>query len=116
MKTDKAFHDRIMQVLSPYGITSRAMFGGYGLYLDKVMVGALIEDELYLRVDETTKSRFEEYQSHPFVYEGSGKPVTMPYMTLPDEIFHNPVQLKEWLMDAYAAAVRRQASSKKKKR
>lgn len=114
MKTEKAFHDRIMKVLIPFGVTSRAMFGGYGLYIDKIIFGAIIEDKLYFRCDDTTKKDFENYGSHPFIFEGSGKPVRMPYMTLPDEIFKNSEKLKEWIQKARESSLSYKLKSKKK--
>jgi DNA transformation protein len=110
--TKRLFHDKIMDILSPYGsITSRAMFGGYGIYMQGVMFAAIIENALYFRINETTRSDFERYKSPSFVYMGRGKPVEMPYKVLPDEILENSAELKAWIQKAYSASL----NAKKKK-
>jgi DNA transformation protein and related proteins len=110
--TKRLFHDKIMDILVPYGsITSRAMFGGYGIYLQGVMFAAIIENALYFRIDESNRSDFERYQSPSFVYMGRGKPVEMPYKVVPDEILESTAKLKAWIQKAYHASL----NAKKKK-
>ncbi len=92
------------------------MFGGFGLYKGKVIFGAIIENHLYFRVDETNKSDYEAYQSQPFIFEGQKKPVRMPYMTLPDEIFENQVLLKVWIQKALEASLRHKLKKANKKK
>ena len=45
------------------------MFGGYGLYLDGLMIGVVIDDGLYLKADEPTRAHFEAAGCAPFVYD-----------------------------------------------
>lgn len=111
MKTTP-FLEKVLKKLEPLdSIKARAMFGGYGIYYKEVIFAIIVENELYFRVDEKNRKKFEKYQSHPFVYEGKNKPIEMPYMTLPDEVFNNRAQLKLYVENAYEASLR----SKQKK-
>jgi len=50
------------------GVTSRAMFGGYGIYKDGIIFGIIVDDELYFKVDDTNREEYEKMGSSPFVY------------------------------------------------
>src|SRR5688572_6560166 len=41
-------------------VTSRAMFGGVGLYADGLFFGLLADDRMYLKVDDTNRGDFEQ--------------------------------------------------------
>ncbi len=86
--------------LAPLGVTSRAMFGGHGLFKDDVMF-AIVDSEgrLYLRADASTAMAFEA--------AGSTQHARMPYWEVPEPIREDPVQLREWAATAAELAVRR---------
>ena len=67
------------------GTTARAMFGGHGLYKDGVIFGIIVDDVLYLKVDETNRSDYEAEGSQPFTYQAKGrsKPTAMSYWEVP---------------------------------
>lgn len=80
----------LTQRLSPLGdITSRKMFGGYGIFESKVMF-ALVNSrgEAFLKVGEANRERFRnaDCTSH-------GK---MPYFSVPAPILGNDKHLREW--------------------
>jgi DNA transformation protein len=80
------------------GVSSKAMFGGYGLYLNGKIFGMIINDEVYLKVSKDTESEFEKLGSKPFMYKHkSGKDVKMSYYQLPGEVADVPQKLKEWV-------------------
>jgi len=84
--------------LAPLGVSSRAMFGGHGLFKDEVMF-AIIDSEvrLYLRADATTAMAFEA--------AGSTQHARMPYWEVPEPIRDDPEQLREWAATAAEVAV-----------
>lgn len=115
MPIKNSFLEQVMEKLSPHGpIKARAMFGGYGIYYDEVIFASIVENKLYFRVDEKNRKDFEAYKSEPFVYDGGKKPVEMPYLTLPEEIFSNPKLLKKYIQNAYEASLRYRLNKKKK--
>ncbi len=89
------------------------MFGGYGIYYGDVMFACIVEGELYFRIGDSNRKDYEKYGSKPFTYDGGKRPVVMPYMTLPEEIFAHPRHLRTWIEKAREAAF---LSKQKKKR
>lgn len=82
------------------GITSRAMFGGWGIYKDKKIFGLIADGELYFKVDETTKPEYESYGSRPFTYTNRGKTYAMSYWLVPEEVLERPDEIYEWVEKA----------------
>ncbi len=114
-KPNPPFVNKIMSKLIPHGpITVRSMFGGYGIYYERVMFASIYEGALYFRIDEVNRSDFLKYKSRPFIYEGMKKAITLPYMSLPNEILNDPDELPGWIHSAYQAALRK--SGKKRRR
>ncbi len=112
MKKTNPFVETLLKKLKPHGpITARAMFGGYGIYYGDVIFALIAENRLYFRADDLNRKDYEAYDSQPFVYQGMRKPVTMPYMNLPDEILENSKELPRWINKAVDSSLR----NKKKK-
>jgi len=99
--------DRILPPLQAAGeARGRAMFGGFGVYLDDVIVGLIIWDRLFFRVDDHNRPDYQASGSEPFTYEGRrGKPIEMPYWEVPGEVLAEPDRLCTWAMKARAASV-----------
>jgi DNA transformation protein len=47
----------------------KRMFGGAGIYCDELFFAILVEDELYLKVDDCNRSDYERLGLGPFTYE-----------------------------------------------
>jgi len=115
MKSENQYVLYMMDKLQPHGpIRARAMFGGYGVYYLETMLGVIVENELYFRIDEATKKEFEKYDSKPFTYQMKDKLVTLPYLTVPEEILENSDQLPLWIERAYQTALKHKKPKKKK--
>ena len=57
---DHSFQERVMTRMGVLGnITSRAMFGGLGLYWRDVIFGIVFRDRLYLKVDDQSRPEYE---------------------------------------------------------
>lgn len=97
-------------------ISSRKMFGGYGIYHDGLMFGLVADDELYLKVDAEAKPIFEEHGLEPFTYEKNGKAMPMSYHLAPETIYDDPEEARHWAVIAYEAALRAKSKSPAKKR
>ncbi|RZU02180.1 TfoX/Sxy family protein [Rivibacter subsaxonicus] len=102
-----------LELLSPLGrVTARAMFGGYGLYVDGLMVGLVAGEQLYLKTDAQSIEAWRAAGCHPFSYErGGGKPpIEMSYWTPPVEAFDGEHAMQPWARLALAAALRKRAA------
>lgn len=87
------------ETLAPLGVTSRAMFGGHGLFKDDIMF-AIVDSEgrLYLRADGSTAMAFEA--------AGSTQHARMPYWEVPPPVREDTEQLREWAATAAEVAAR----------
>jgi DNA transformation protein len=105
MAKDASFLDFILHdVLNGLpGMATRAMFGGWALYLDGVVFGIVIEGELYVKVDEADRAMLERMGSRPFVYRRQRRTVSLPYWLVPGRLLDEP----EDLVDLVQRAARR---------
>ena len=63
------FIAHLLELMRPAGRASaRAMFGGHGLYLDGLIVAIVVEDVLYLKTDDETRSAYVQRELDPFCY------------------------------------------------
>ena len=84
----------------------RAMFGGHGLYLDGLITGIVVDETLYLKVDEANRADYEAAGMRAFRYEKSGRTVATSYWEVPSDVVEEPESLRAWTMRAHAAARR----------
>lgn len=85
----------------------KRMFGGAGVYSGELFFAILVEDELYLKVDDTTRRDYERHGLQPFTYEmKNGRTATMSYYPVPAEVLEDPDELPRWVGGALDAARR----------
>lgn len=70
-------------------VTSKKMFGGYGVFIDAKMF-ALIDSSgaLYFKCDETNEDRYQEV--------GAEKHGRMPYREVPQDVWDDDDELLVW--------------------
>jgi DNA transformation protein len=104
---NKQFLEYILDLLSQFGsFTSRAMFGGYGIYKDGIIIAVIVEDELYFKGDKETQEYYESFGSEPFSYDSNGKKVQMSYWKTPIDVLEEEDILRQWIGLAYQASVK----------
>jgi DNA transformation protein len=112
-----AFITYLLEQLEPLGaIEAKAMFGGFGIYLEGRMFGLVSEDCLYFKADEENRPDYESRALPPFTYMRKGKALSMSYYQVPPEAVEDSEMLCEWGEKAYRAAVRAGRTKKGKKR
>ena len=112
------FVSYILDMLSDLGdVRCRAMFGGYGIYHDGVMIGLIASGVFYLKVDDGNRAAFEAEGSKPFTYRRKGrkKAVAMSYWEVPADVLENRDALCQWTREAHAAARRSKAKTGRRK-
>ena len=99
MQADKSLNEYVMRDLLDglSGITSRAMFGGYGIYKNGKIFAIIADGQLYFKVGDNNRSDYEKYASAPFTYMNHGKPMQMSYWQLPQEIMDSKDQIEVWI-------------------
>jgi DNA transformation protein len=113
MASDRAFADEVVNRLQPLGpVAHRAMFGGFGIYLDGVMFGLIAYDTLYFRIDDGNVADYRRAKSEPFTYEGRSALIEMPYWKVPPRVWRSGRDLLAWAQKAHAAARRVKAKKR----
>ncbi len=117
MAKDDAFIEYLHELLDLLGkISTKKMFGGHGVYCNNVIMGLVINEALYLKVDEQSKDFFSKQGCEPFVYQSKAKQVAMSYWSVPDEAMESSEQMLPWAKLAYAAALRKEKKLAPKKK
>lgn len=84
------------------GVTSRAMFGGYGLYKDGVMFGIVADDQVYFKVGETNRKKYEAAGSKPLTYDTKKrKNITLSYWEVPTEVLEDRDEIVRWAEESH---------------
>lgn len=92
MRQDDTFIEFVCDQLEPIdGIVHRSMFGGYGLYCGSVFFGIAYRGRLYLKTDDATRPKFEEWGSEPF--QPNSKQRLRSYYEVPEEMIDQPEEL-----------------------
>jgi len=101
------FIAQLVAWLGPLGdVTARAMFGGYGLYCDGLMIGIVDEQSFYIKVDDLSREECAAAGMTPFTYQRLGRPVTMNFCRVVAADLADPERLQYWGRLGLAAARR----------
>jgi len=100
----------VQELLEGWGpVSARRMFGGHGLYHDGLMFAIVMNQQLYLKVDEQNRPDFEALGLAPFTYPMKGREVALSYWSAPEGIFDEPAEAVRWARSSWEAAFRGQA-------
>lgn len=105
----------VLDLMAPLGVvSSRAMFGGHGLYCNALFIAIIASDKLYFKADAQSQPRFESAGLQRFEYTARGKTVQMMYYEAPAEVYENAHAMSDWGQLALAAAVRARLAARKR--
>ncbi len=94
-----SFKDFVMDQLTDLrDVMCRAMFGGYGLYLQGTFFGIIHKGRLYFKTDQDTASRYRDRGMKPF--KPSAKQILKNYYEVPVEVVESSEDLATWAMHA----------------
>ena len=84
------------------------------------MIGLIVRDVIYLKVDETSIPDFEREGGAPFTYtrgRKTGRPSqhALPYWQLPERLYDDPNELPVWAARAFAIAERKKFAPRKRR-
>ena len=99
-KTRNNYLDYILQDVLGHieGLHHRAMFGGVGIYKDGVIFGLIYDNQLYFKVNNANRSRYESADSHPFTYDSNGKQVQLSYWAVPESVMEDSDAVSDWMI------------------
>lgn len=102
---EKSEIEDMFSALGP--VTIRPMFGGKGIYHKGNIIAVEFQGDILLKADATTAPAFEAAGATQWAYEGkAGKPVNMPYWSIPADAFDDSGIMAKWVKLAYEAALR----------
>ncbi len=114
MAASQGFRELLIDMLAPLGhVEVRSMFGGAGVYCDRLMFGLIADDTLFLKADAATATEFEAEGQPQFVYTGKDKRIAMSYWRAPERLFDDPDDMLKWAGKALDVA--RRAAARKSK-
>ncbi len=106
MAPNKDYMEYVMDLLAPIGgVSSKSMFGGYGLFQEGDTFALISGTGLFFKVDDTNRSGYEQ--------AGSQQYKSMPYYQVPVEVLEDTEGLLDW---AWTSIVVAHSSAGKKKR
>jgi DNA transformation protein len=107
MPTDNGLLDQIIDLLASVGgISSKAMFGGHGVFHEGAMFGIIKGNGLFFKVNESNRPEYEKASSNQY------KP--MPYYQVPADVMDNHVTLLQWAQASIKVA--HETTTKKKQK
>ncbi len=109
----------LIERLEPVGpASSRAMFGGHGIYLQGAIIGIVVNELAYFKVDDQNRARYETAGSQPFSYSSprQEQAISMSYWQVPEEVLERPGELQLWAKEAHAASLRSKEKKPARKR
>ena len=102
MTTDETFEDQVLSRLADLGdISSRAMFGGHGVYWRGIIFAIVHAERLYLKVDEQSQPDFEARGMGPF--RPNERQTLKSYYEVPPEVLGDREALLSWAHEAIRA-------------
>jgi DNA transformation protein len=90
-------------------IRGKGMFGGIGIYAGNVFFALIADDTLYFKVDDSTRTEFEQRGMDPFRPYGEA---VMHYYRVPEDVLEDADDLCAWADKSIAVA--RRAKSRKR--
>lgn len=106
-KPSSGFQDYIADALATLGkIETKRVFGLHGVKAGGVLLGFIIDDQLFLRTDDASKADYVTEGMQPFTFtKQTGEFIVTSYFPLPDWIYDDPDVLVLWARKARAAAL-----------
>lgn len=101
------FVAHVLELMHPLGpVSAKAMFGGYGIFIDDLMFALVADDILYFRVGSDNLTDYEQRGLPPFSYQRNDKTFSMPYREAPPEALDDPDAMHQWASKAVGAALK----------
>src|SRR4051794_604860 len=107
MPARSEFLELVVENLRAFGaVTTRRMFGGWGIYRDGLFFALIAQDTLYFKSDDENRAQFERASPGPFVFEKKGERVVTHYYAVPEDAFEDAQVMARWARLGYDAALR----------
>lgn len=99
--SDNELFERVKSILNGLNVESRKMFGGIGIFSEKIMFSMIYDRVLYFRSTEETAFG---YSVDSVQYQHPSRNSKMPYWSVPDQIIKNKSIFTDWADNAFHLA------------
>lgn len=107
MAVSDAFRDYVVEQLGGLGgVTVKRMFGGAGLYHHGVFFAVIDDDQLFFKVDDLTRPRYEAAGSGPFTPMPDREAPMRGYYEVPAAVLDDRDEIVAWAREALEVAGR----------
>ena len=97
----------VLEQLAQLGdVTSRRMFGGAGLYSDELFFGLIMDDVLYLRVDDSNRADYSSRGMAQFRPYADRPHLSMNYYEIPADVLEDAAELVSWARRSVTVAMK----------
>lgn len=104
MTVSNHFLVRAMEAMSQVTeVSYRRIFNGYGIYHQGIQFALVVNDHLYFRADDDSRSLYVAKQMMAFAPLALGA-AESNFFQVPEEVLANPDELKYWMRIAVEAA------------
>ena len=101
---EQTFKDQVLDRLAALSeVTSRAMFGGHGIYWRGVIFGIIFQERLYLKVDDGSRGDYIARGMEPF--RPNERQTLKAYYEVPPDVFSDREELVSWAKEAIRAGM-----------
>jgi DNA transformation protein len=109
--------EHLRDLFADFGaVSARPMFGGHGIYREDVLIGIVLDETLYLKVDAQSRPAFEAAGCIPCVYTRQRTPITMSYWSVPEAAMDSAQAMLPWARLAHDAALRKSKAARTRSR
>jgi DNA transformation protein len=92
---------RVKTLLEGLDVQSRKMFGGIGIFSEKIMFSLIYDGVLYFR---STEEIAIGYSPDSVQFQHPSRSSKMPYWSVPDQIINDKSKFKDWANNAFHLA------------
>lgn len=106
MRVKSSLASYVAEQLAPLGrVSSRAIFGGIGVFIDERLLAIVMGEKLYLHTDKSNLDDYvargmQQFKPYPNAFD-----LTTDHHEVPPEIINDAEQLKIWGARSLAAAI-----------
>ena len=93
--------DLVIALLDNLHVRSRKMFGGVGLFSEKIMFALIYEGILYFR---STEEIAHNYSENSFQFQHPSRSSKMPYWSVHTQLIENKSKFVSWAFNAFKLA------------
>ena len=99
--SDDELFSRVRTLLDGLNVESKKMFGGIGIFSEKIMFSLIYDGILYFRSTEDIASSYSVYSIQ---FRHPSRSSKMPYWSVPDQVINYNSKFSDWADNAFQLA------------